>query len=199
MVLGQVWDEKLPRMKRAKTLPKILSRKEVAKLLKVKMNIKHHAVLALLYSTGMRLKELQNLKLKDIDSAEMIIRINHGKGNKDRYTLLSKKMLQELREYYKLYKPKVWLFEGATGGQYSKRSIQHVVKKAKEKAKIDKDCSCHVLRHCFATHLLEQGIDIFEIKELLGHTSLKTTMLYLHVSTKHMKKIKDPLVYVKEK
>ncbi len=198
-VLVKKWDQKLPMMKRPKTLPKILSRKEVSKLLRVKMNLKHHAILALLYSTGIRLKELQNLKLKDIDSDQMAIRVNHGKGNKDRFTLLSKQMLKELREYYKEYKPKIWLFEGATGGQYSKRSIQHVVKKAKIKAKIEKDCSCHVLRHCFATHLLEQGIDIFEIKELLGHTTINTTMRYLHVNIKHMKKIKDPLVYVRQK
>jgi len=115
------------------------------------------------------------------------------------YTILSNSLLLELRAYWQEYRPKIWLFNGADGGKYSVRSVQHIFVKAKKKARIKKECSCHTLRHSFATHLLEAGTDIFTIKELLGHASIKTTTVYLHVSTKYIKTIKDPLKFSNNK
>ncbi len=193
MVLAREWDATIPRMKRVHSLPTVLSKQEVQAILCVHFNIKHRLVLKLLYSTGLRVGELRNLKITDIDSKRKVIRVNQGKGKKDRYTILSNFLLLELRAYWQEYRPNIWLFNGADGGQYSRRSIQHIFSKAKKKARIKTKCSCHTLRHSFATHLLEDGTDIFTIKELLGHSSIKTTTVYLHVSTKYIKTIKDPL------
>lgn len=197
-VLNCEWDANIPRMKRRKTLPNIISKKEIIDLFSSVKNLKHRTALKLLYTSGLRLSEVVNLKLKDIDSQEMTIRVNSGKGAKDRFTILSKTMLEELRIYYKCYRPSVWLFEGITRGKYCTRSIQNVFAQAKKKAKITKPCSCHTLRHCFATHLLEQGLDIYKIKELLGHSDIKTTTVYLHLCKSHIKKIKDPLLFLEE-
>ena len=146
-----------------------------------------------IYSGGLRISELINLKVKDIDSDRMQIRISQSKGKKDRYTLLSKKTLISLRLYFKEFKPKEWLFEGEGGGQYSDRSIQNILKSAVQKAGIKKRITVHTLRHSFATHLLESGTDLRYIQSLLGHTSSKTTEIYTHITTKGFDQIKNPM------
>lgn len=174
-------------------LPEILSKEEVKKLINQPKNSKHKCILALLYSAGLRRNELLNLKISDIDSDRMVIRVQGGKGGKDRYTLLSKDLLTDLRYYFRLYRPKVWLFEGAGGGKYSGTSVLKIVKKAAEKAKIGKKVVPHTLRHSFATHLLEAGTDLRYIQTLLGHGSSKTTEIYTHVATNVLTTIQNPL------
>jgi len=141
----------------------------------------------------LRRSELINLKITDIISEREQIRIAGAKGNKDRYSLLSLKLLNELREYYKQYKPQYWLFEGTPGKQYSASSIVQILTKGCQLAGIKRRITPHVLRHSFATHLLEQGTDLRYIQELLGHSSTKTTEIYTHVSNKTMRQIKKPL------
>ena len=181
------------RPKKEKRMPRILTVEEVELLLKHCNNLKHKCILMALYSGGLRRSELINLKISDIDSQRMLIRITNSKGNKDRNTLLSEKLLKLLRDYYRYHKPKIWLFEGQGGGQYSATSIANIFRKALRKAKIDKHATPHTLRHSFATHLLEQGINLRYIQELLGHSSIKTTEIYTHVSSKQLSKIKNPL------
>ena len=183
----------LDRPKKDKRLPKILTVEEVELILKHCENLKHKCILMTLYSGGLRRSELINLKITDIDSQRMLIRITNSKGNKDRNTLLSEKLLKLLRDYYRYHKPKIWLFEGQGGGQYSATSIANIFRKAIRKAQITKHATPHTLRHSFATHLLEQGINLRYIQELLGHSSIKTTEIYTHVSSKQLSKIKNPL------
>jgi len=183
----------LQRPKKEKKLPAVLSEEEVAKILKQISNIKHKAIIYLIYSGGLRLSEVINLKIEDIDSKRKQIWIRGAKGKKDRITLLSDKVLISLREYYKEYKPKLWLFEGADGGQYSSRSVQNIFKLALKKSNIKKHATIHTLRHSFATHLLEHGTDLRYIQELLGHNSSKTTEIYTHITKTGMEKIKSPL------
>jgi len=181
------------RPRKEKTLPNVMSEKEVGDLLKATENIKHKAILMLAYSAGLRLGELINVRLTDIDSGRMQIRVEQAKGKKDRYTLLSVRLLEILRTYFMAYKPKKWLFEGATGGQYSVGSIQSIMRDSVIKAGIKKKVSVHTLRHSFATHLLENGTDLRYIQELLGHASSKTTEVYTHITTKGFDQIKSPL------
>lgn len=183
----------LNRPKKEKKLPNILTVEEVELILKHCKNLKHKCILMTLYSGGLRRSELINLKISDIDSKRMLIRISQSKGNKDRNTLLSEKLLMLLRDYYKFYKPKHWLFEGQGGGPYSATSIANIFKKALKEARIDKHATPHTLRHSFATHLLEQGINLRYIQEILGHSSIKTTQIYTHVSSDQLTKIKNPL------
>lgn len=183
----------IDRPREEKTLPEVLSEEEVALLLKVTDNLKHKAILMTIYSAGLRISELINLKVKDIDSNRMQIRVVQGKGKKDRYTLLGKKLLDVLRDYVKVYKPKNIIFEGSDGGYYSQRSIQLILKKSAHKAGITKKISVHTLRHSFATHLLEAGTDIRYIQSLLGHESSKTTEIYTHITTKGFNQIVNPL------
>ena len=183
----------IERPRKEKYLPEVLSEEEVAAILKSITNIKHKALIMTIYSGGLRISELINLKVKDIDSDRMQIRISQSKGKKDRYTLLSKKTLITLRQYFREYKPKVYLFEGEGGGQYSDRSIQNILKAAVQKAEIRKRITVHTLRHSFATHLLENGTDLRYIQSLLGHSSSKTTEIYTHITTKGMDQIKNPL------
>jgi site-specific recombinase XerD len=183
----------LSRPRKEKRLPNVLTVKEVELLLKHCRNLKHKCILMTLYSGGLRRSEVINLKIMDIDSQRMLIKITDSKGGKDRYTLLSGKLLNLLRDYYRLYKPKDWLFEGLGGGQYSATSIENIFRKALKEAKIKKHATPHTLRHSFATHLLEQGISILYIKELLGHSSTKTTEIYTHVSSSQLSKIQNPL------
>lgn len=183
----------LNRPKKEKGLPKILSVEEVELILKHCKNLKHKCILMTLYSGGLRRSELINLKITDIDSKRMLIRITQSKGNKDRHTLLSEKLLKLFRDYYKFYKPAFWLFEGQGGGQYSATSIANIFRKALRKAKISKHATPHTLRHSFATHLLEQGINLRYIQEILGHSSISTTEIYTHVSSKQLTKIQNPL------
>ncbi|TAE35219.1 MAG: recombinase XerD [Runella slithyformis] len=168
-----------------KTLPVVLSTEEVTLILKTIKNLKHKAILMTIYSAGLRISEAINLKIKDIDSNRMQIRVQQSKGKKDRYTLLSQKTLDILRLYFKAYKPQEWLFEGQTPGEpYAVRSIQHIFEAAVTKAGIKKNVSVHTLRHSFATHLLENGTDLRYIQSLLGHENSKTTEIYTHITTK---------------
>ncbi len=183
----------LERPKKEKRLPGVLSLDEVQRLLGEINNTKHQAIISMIYSSGLRISELINLRISDIDSSRMQIRVVQSKGKKDRMTLLSEKMLVLLRTYFKRYKPRHWLFEGQTGGKYSKTSIQKVFHKAKKAAGIRKHATVHTLRHSFATHLLESGTDLRYIQELLGHGSSKTTEIYTHVSTRKLSNIKSPL------
>lgn len=183
----------LPRAKKEKKLPLVLSPEKVARLIASIDNLKHRTMMALIYSGGLRLSELLNLKPEDIDSQRNLIAIRGGKGKKDRMTLLSGKILTMLRDYYREYRPKEWLFEGPDKGKYHARSVQMIFKRAKEKAKIAKPATVHTLRHSFATHLLEQGTDLRYIQALLGHSSPKTTEIYTHVSNQAIGKIKSPL------
>ena len=183
----------LERPLKEQKLPTVFSVEEVQDLIKATANLKHKTIIMLCYSGGLRLSELLNLRVKDVDSDRMQMFIQGGKGKKDRYTLLSSKLLPLLREYYQQYKPKDFLIEGVDGGQYSERSIQSIVKQALAKAKIGKHASVHTLRHSFATHLLENGTDLRYIQSLLGHGSSKTTEIYTHVTSKAFQGIKSPL------
>ena len=184
----------IKRPRKDKKLPVVLSKEEVAKILSSIDNIKHRAILMLVYSAGLRVGEVVRLKIEDIDSKRMLIHIKGAKGRKDRYTLLSEMALEILRKYWRDYKPEKWLFEGARKERYiSTRTVQHILEHACTQAGIRKDISVHTLRHSFATHLLEGGTDLRYIQELLGHAHSKTTEIYTHVSTKSLGKITSPL------
>lgn len=174
-------------------LPKYLSQQEVKAMLDVTENIKHRCILKLLYGAGLRVSEVLALTLKDIDSANMLIHIRDAKGRKDRTVMLSEMLLADLRGYFFKERPKHFLFEGQNGAEYSARSIQALVKQIAEKAGITKPVSPHILRHSFATHLIENGTDIRYVQDLLGHNSIKTTELYTHVTDVSKSKIKSPL------
>ena len=183
----------IPRPKKPLTLPKMLSKSEVKKLFKVTNNLKHKIALQLTYGMGLRVSEVVNLKLNDIDSKRMVVHVRGAKGKKDRYVPLPKSILPGLREYYIAYKPETYLLEGQYGGAYAKSSLQQVFKKAMKKANIDKEIGIHGLRHSYATHLLESGADMRFIQELLGHNSIKTTQVYTKVTPRSISKIKSPL------
>lgn len=183
----------IPRPKKALLLPKTLSVQEIKRLFEATDNAKHQLMLKLCYGMGLRVSEIVNLKISDIDSDRMQVLISRGKGKKDRYVNLPKSVLNSLHEYYKIYKPKEYLFEGLYGGAYAKRSAQSVFKEAMRKAKINKEIGIHGLRHSYATHLLEMGTDISLIQKLLGHNNIKTTLLYTHVSDKTLTNVKSPL------
>ncbi len=179
--------------KNEQKLPIVLSKLEVKQIIDCTNNLKHKAILSTIYSAGLRLSEVVNLKISDIDSERKLIYIRSGKGKKDRTTILSKELILMLRKYYKEYKPKAWLFEGIDGGQYSKSSVQEIFYKALKRSNIDKKVSVHTLRHSFATHLLEQGEDLRYIQKILGHKNSKTTEIYTHITSTGLKKIKSPL------
>lgn len=179
-------------LRKPNQLPIVLSKINVVKLINATSNLKHKTILLLIYSAGLRLGELLNLKLGDIDSETMKIHIRQSKGKKDRYIMLSENVLNLLREYYKLYKPKDYIIEGQKGGKYSPKSVQNIFKAALKKAGIKKKATVLTLRHSFATHLLDEGTDIRYIQELLGHRKLETTQIYTHVSSHSINKIKSP-------
>jgi len=178
----------IPKQKEEK-LPVVLSKGEVKKILNCTTNLRHKTILSTIYSAGLRLSEVVNLKITDIDSERMLITVKGGKGKKDRNTVLSKELLMLLRTYFKEYKPKIWLFEGEKRNQYSARSVQELYYKAAKKSGIKKKTSVHTLRHSFATHLLENGEDIRKIQILLGHKNIKTTEIYTHITNKGLKSI----------
>src|SRR5690554_3808943 len=178
------------------TLPKYLPVAEVRKIVSSASNLKHACIIKLLYGCGLRLNELLHLKISDIDSERMLLHIRKSKGNKDRVVMLSPALLEDLRNYFKAYHPKVYLFEGQSGGMYSEKSVQTVVKTAATKAGIQKPVTPHILRHSFATHLLENGTDIRYIQQLLGHGSVKTTEIYTHITDVAKLKIKSPLDFL---
>ena len=173
-------------------LPVVIAKKEVLKIIEKANNIKHKSMIALVYSAGLRVGELIALKIKDIDSSRMVIHIKSGKGNKDRIVPLSEKTLSMLREYYKKYAPKQYLFEGQKGGMYSSSSFNKLLQAAAKRAKINKNITAHTLRHSYATHLLENGIDIRVIQKLLGHNSIKTTMIYTQVTEPTLLNVASP-------
>ena len=181
------------RPRKKHTLPKVLSKEEVMKLIAHTNNIKHKCIVSLLYSAGLRRSELLNLKVSDIESSRMLIRVEGAKGNKDRMTILSKTLLVDLRAYYKEYRPEKWLFEGPKQAQYSPTSVAAILKSASKKARIQKRITPHMLRHSFATHLLENGTDLRYIQTLLGHNSSKTTEIYTHVAMNSFNGISSPL------
>lgn len=185
----------IPRPKRPLILPKLLNETELSKLFNAIQNKKHKAILFTAYSAGLRVSEVVNLKLRDVDSSRMQLFVQRSKGKKDRYVGLSPVLLDILRQYVKFYKPtpKIYLFESEqTGSHYPTRTIQQIFSLAKQKAGIHKSVGVHSLRHSFATHLLDKGTDIKYIKDILGHFSIKTTERYLHVSHKQLVNIVSP-------
>jgi site-specific recombinase XerD len=183
----------IDRPREEKTLPEILSEEEVATIIRVTENLKHKAIIMTIYSGGLRISELINLKIKDIDSNRMQIRVEQAKGKKDRYTILSQTTLEILRKYVKEYKPKLYMFEGSDWIPYSTSSIYQMFRVSIKKAGILKQVSIHTLRHSFATHLLESGVSTRYIQSLLGHESSKTTEIYTHITTKGFNQIINPL------
>ncbi|HOK62104.1 MAG TPA: site-specific integrase [Tenuifilum sp.] len=185
--------EGLQRPRREHKLPNVLSMDEVKAILQAPTNVKHRTMLSLIYACGLRRSELLNLKIGDVDSKRHMLIIRNSKGYKDRQVPISDKTIEMLREYYKMYRPKVWLFEGQKEGeQYSEQSLQSVLKQAVSKSNIRKPVTLHWLRHSYATHLLESGTDLRFIQELLGHKSSKTTEIYTHVTEKSLQKIISP-------
>jgi integrase/recombinase XerD len=184
--------ELIHRPRREKLLPNVLSKEEVKAILEAPYNLKHRAMLAMIYSCGLRRSELLSLTKFDVDSKRMVVIIRMAKGKKDRIVPLSTKILALLRDYYKCYNPKEFLFEGQSGGKYSEKSLENVLKQSLFKARIEKPVTLHWLRHSYATHLLENGTDLRYIQDLLGHKSSKTTEIYTHVSTKNIQNIRSP-------
>jgi site-specific recombinase XerD len=183
----------IPRPKKPSKLPKTINNKDIKKLLDKTENLKHNTMLKLCYGMGLRVSEIVNLKISDIDSKNMQVFIERAKGKKDRYVNLPESILDQLRRYFREERPKYYLFEGQYGGKYSIRSVQQIFKNALKKANIIKPVGIHSLRHSFATHLLESGTDIRFIQELLGHNDIKTTLIYTQVSNNSVRKIKSPL------
>jgi integrase/recombinase XerD len=184
--------ELIHRPRREKVLPNVLSKEEVKAILDAPYNLKHRAMLAMIYSCGLRRGELLSLTKFDIDSKRMVVIIRMAKGKKDRIVPLSPKILRLLRDYYKSYTPKEFLFEGQGGGKYSEKSLENVFKQSLLKARNKKPVTLHWLRHSYATYLLESGTDLRYIQDLLGHKSSKTTEIYTHVSTKNIQNIRSP-------
>ncbi len=183
----------IPRPQKPSKLPKVINAADIKKMLSTVTNIKHNTMLKLCYGMGLRVSEIVNLKVSDIDSKRLQVLVERAKGKKDRYVNLPESILDQLREYYKQYRPKTYLFEGQFGEKYSTRSVQLIFKTALQKAKINKPVGIHSLRHSYATHLMEAGTDVSFIQKLLGHNDIKTTLIYAHVSKKDLNKIKSPL------
>ncbi len=192
-VLGrEKGDYYIERPRKENRLPKIISETELLKLLKATENIKHKTIITMLYSSGIRRGELLNLRIHDLDFEKKIIFVRGGKGNKDRTTILADKAILVLNKYLEMYKPNYWLFEGLNRKPYSPTSVLSILKKSSLKAGLNKIVRPHMLRHSFATHMLEQGVDLRFIQTLLGHSSPKTTEIYTHVTKFSLAKIKSP-------
>jgi len=193
-VLGNQWEEfRLKRPRREKKIPQVLSQKEALRLIDTPVNMKHRMMLTLAYATGLRRAELLSLPLKHIDSSRGVVRVN-GKGNKTREVPASNTLISELRQYYKYYHPATYLFEGTIPGKpYSAASFHKIVKDAASKAGIKKNISPHILRHSFATHMLEKGINLKHLQIILGHSAMKTTSVYLHLANPNPKDLPDLL------
>jgi len=191
--------EKIKYPKAKIKLPVVLDLSEVRTMLSVMENLKHRALLTITYSAGLRVSETAHLKVTDIDSKRMMVRVRQGKGGKDRYTILSKTTLECLREYWRAYRPKDWLFEGQKAVSHiSYTSIRNIFVEAKERAGITKPVGPHSLRHAFATHLIEAGTSLHHVQLLLGHKSPKTTTVYLHVSKMNLAQVCSPLDSIPE-
>jgi site-specific recombinase XerD len=193
-VLRRSWDPiSFPRTRLEKHLPVVFSREEVHRIFDSVTNMKHRVMLMMVYSSGLRIGELLALRPCDIDAERMQVHVVQGKGNKDRYTILSKAIVEPLRLYYRLYRPKQWLFETGKGVRCSVRTMQEIFHRTLRKAGITKPAHLHTLRHSFATHLMEQGVSLPIIQQLLGHKSLRTTSIYLHVQPYALSTVKSPL------
>ena len=188
----------IPRPKKHLKLPKTLNPSEITKMILVTENVKHRLIIKLGYGLGLRVSEIVNLKIEDIDSVEMRVLIERSKGKKDRYVNLPASVLDDLRLYYREFRPKNYLFEGADGGRYSERSAQNAFKTAMKKAGIFRNVGIHALRHSYATHLLQYGTDISLIQKLLGHNSIKTTLIYTDVTDGDISRVGSPLDRLKE-
>lgn len=186
----------LERPRREHKLPTVLSESEVASLLSRITNLKHQLIVIMLYSSGLRISELLNLTLADVDGTRGIVIIRGGKGNKDRITLLSKKAISKLERYIQTYHPKHFVFEGPHGKRYSARSVDKIIKRAAARAEVTKNVSAHTFRHSFATHLLEHGTDLLYIQTLLGHESSRTTERYTHITKKGLENIISPFDFI---
>ncbi len=187
--------------KTPRVLQTLLSRKELERLFDCASTLKRRILFMTAYSAGLRVGELVRLKLHHIESSRMMIRVEQGKGRKDRYTLLSQRVLGELREYYKACRPKEWLFPGErdTSRHLSVDAAQRAFYAARDKAGLKNKCKgIHTLRHCFGTHLLEAGVDLTTIRRLMGHSSLLTTMKYLHITEKRLLSVKSPLDLIQD-
>jgi site-specific recombinase XerD len=184
----------IPASKQPRKLPAILSRKEVARLFEATGNQKHHTVLVTTYAAGLRVSEVVRLQLTDIDADRMSLRVEAGKGGKDRYTLLSPRLLEELRQYWRSYRSTRWLFPARGGAKpMDSTTAQKIYYMARDRAKISKQGGIHALRHAFATHLLESGTDLHTIQRLLGHGHISSTMRYLHLAQKSLMGNRSPL------
>lgn len=194
-VLGRPWEvERVRFQKRRKKLPVVLTEAEVERLLRATRNLKHKTLLMTLHSAGLRVGEATRLRVIDIDSQSMRIRIESGKGGKDRYVMLSRRLLRALRRYWRLYRPREWLFEGQKkGSPLSVQSAQRMVRKVARQAGIAKPVTTRTLRHSFATHLMESGTNLRYIQELLGHKSLQTTAIYTQISHPGATRVTSPL------
>ena len=184
---------KLERPPKRKNLPNVFSEQEIELILKSPTNLKHKCMLILIYSAGLRKQEVLNLRVNDLNFERKTVFIKDGKGGKDRYSFFSEVAMKYIKPYLKQYHPSIWLFEGQTGGQYSPTSIQMVFERARQKARVNPLVTLHGLRHSFATHLVEKGIPLHVVQDLLGHSSIKTTEIYLHISNKFRKELKSPL------
>ena len=186
-------EEEIPFPKKSITLPKVISQKDVEKMIQLTVNPKHKMILLMLYGLGLRNAELTNLRLNDIDFKREVVTIYNAKGRKDRQVPLPEALKRPVNTFIRDYAPKVYFITGQYGGRYSGSSIDKVVKLAAERANVKFNVTPHVLRHCFATHSLEKGIDLRYIQVMLGHKSSRTTEIYTHVSTSYLKKIGNPL------
>jgi len=179
--------------RKERKLPTVLTKEEVKALLISVINLKHFCILSIMYGCGLRLNETLELRIRDIDSRQNLVHIYRGKGNKDRKVGLPGFLLKKLRQYYLQYRPRNYLFENPSGGKYSASSVSHIIKRAAKKAGIKKNVSAHVLRHSYATHLLEKGVNLRIIQKLLGHSSSKTTEIYTHVSNQLINEVISPI------
>jgi site-specific recombinase XerD len=184
------------RARKAEDLPGVLSQEEVKLLFKSVENIKHKTILMLIYAAGLSVSELTNVRKRDLIKDRMQVFIIGGKGKKDRYSILSAKLMPLIEQYLQEYKPNYWLFEGQEYGQYSVRSVQAILRQEIDKSVVNPFAIVHTLRHSFATHLLENGTDLRYIQQLLGHASSKTTEIYTHITRKGEEKFKSPLDFL---
>lgn len=192
MRLDRVSDH-IPYMRKSDKLPVVLSKSEVEQFLQAIPSLKYRTAFSTIYATGLRVSEAAHLKVSDIDSKRMVIHVQDGKGRKDRYVMLPQQLLDMLRTYWKRERPKEWLFPNRLGQRLTGRSLQRFCRKAAKNAGLSKHVTVHTLRHCFATHLLEQGVDIRIIQDLMGHRSIMSTTHYVRVATNIIRKTKSPL------
>jgi len=186
--------KKLPRLKQNRRIPQIFTKEEIGKILDSADSKIHRVMLMLAYGSGLRLSEITNLKSSDIESGQMRILIRHGKGNRDRYAMLPQSILDYLREYWREYRPKEWLFEAPrTGDRYCNRTLHNAFKSALRKSGVKKQGTIHTLRHCFATHLYEDDHNLLALKKLLGHVRIDTTAWYTQLANSEVLKIKSPI------